>query len=258
MEKPETEFNFQISNLPEGEPMTAEEVERFLLEQLDKGEVPEKKVLNNLHSLYAHSQRHDKTMAVLERLLGMAENDEERSRYLLYLGQLMERINNYPMAENFYRDAHVLGSQDQAVWYFINNNLGFCLNKMGRFEDAEPFFHAALEIDPSRSNAYKNLGLCFKGRGLFDSAAQCFIMATQVNAADSRSLKHLEILSREHPDLSAIIPEFDETLKKCREAVQIAKETQPDLISTWNKRRSERKKETTKAKKPWWKFWNRE
>jgi tetratricopeptide (TPR) repeat protein len=257
MEKPELEFSFKISNLPDGEPMTAGEIERILLEQLDRGEIPEKKVLNNLHSLYAQSQMHEKTMAVLERLFEMVEDDEERARYLLYLGQLMERMNDFPMAENFYRDAIILKPQDPAVWYFINNNLGFCLNKLGQHEDAERFLHTAIETDPSRSNAYKNLGLCFQGRGLFDNAAQCFIMATQVNAADPRSLRHLEILAREHPDLSSLIPEFDETLKKCREAVQIAKANQPDLISCWNQRRRQKDEERKEAKKPWWKFWNR-
>jgi tetratricopeptide (TPR) repeat protein len=105
------------------------------------------------------------------------------------------------------------------TWYFINNNLGYSLNMLGKFDEGEPFCRAAICIDAQRPNAFKNLGIACRGQGRYIEAADCFVKATQVDASDSRSLKLLEELIEQHPELSF---DFGSQIELCRHAVQLA------------------------------------
>ena len=60
------------------------------------------------------------------------------------------------------------------------NNLGFALNRLGRYADGEALCRQAIALDPRRASAYKNLGLSLQGEGRVVEAARAFVTATQV------------------------------------------------------------------------------
>jgi tetratricopeptide (TPR) repeat protein len=118
----------------------------------------------------------------------------------------------------------VLEPVNSKTWYFIHNNLGYCLNHCGRHEEAVPYLERAIDLDPLRHNAYKNMGIACEGLGQLTDAALFYIKAVQTNASDPRSLMHLELLAQKHPDLTVAVPNFEAHLQACRMAVRHAQQ----------------------------------
>ena len=136
------------------------------------------------------------------------------------MGQVMEQMADYPDAITCYSQAFSLEPTDTETWYFINNNLGFCLNTLGRYEEGEVYCRNALSVDPGRSNAHKNLGISREGQGDYVEAADAYMAAIRVDACDPRALQHLEELYHRCPESILQIPDFEAKLAKCREAVR--------------------------------------
>ena len=147
-----------------------------------------------------------------------------------------ELKGRFPAAAGYYRQALGLEPMNTWTWYFVNNNLGFSLNVLERFAEAEDYCRKALETDPNRPNAYKNLGLSLSGQGRYHEAAQCFVAATQVNAADPRAFHLLMDLLKEHGELEY---DFETAAACCRKAVETAarkvEEMKPVVHRGWKK-----------------------
>lgn len=216
-------FHFFASPVsPDGERPTAV-TEAELLEAMRKKEAELAEALWNLAWFYSQVGRQTDALELIERVLQMAVDPERKAACLLTLGQLMEQLQNFPSAMDFYSRAFVMEPACTGTSYLINNNLGFCLNTLGRHQEAEPYCRAAIAIDPDRQNAYKNLGISLEGRQKFRDSAEAYLAAIRANAADGRALGHLESLYRAHPQLAAEIPEFEEKLARCREAVTLVR-----------------------------------
>ena len=158
------------------------------------------------------------------------------------MGQLREQIADYEGAARYYRGAFGLQPRRTDLWYWINNNLGYCLIQVGRFKEAEGHLKVALAIDSNRSNAFKNLGLALLGQKESAKAAEYFVLATQANASDPRSLTHLEQLLDADPELLVEVPDLQHKLDACRKAVEHAASQQPDVGARWNELRAQQKK----------------
>jgi tetratricopeptide (TPR) repeat protein len=130
------------------------------------------------------------------------ESPSHSAMSLFVLGQLMENERRYAAAARCYAQALQFETDDEWT-YFMNNNLGFSLNQVGRFKDAEGYCRAATRIDPLRHNAWKNLGVAFTGQGLFPEAAAAFITAVRACPRDGRALGHLDELMAAHGDVVA-------------------------------------------------------
>lgn len=221
----------------EGEVMTFEEAERGLLEQLAEGKGDFRDSLWQLVRLYSYVKRHDEAMKYVHALIRASRDTEESASLILALGQLMEQRGDYPGAIEYYRGAFCLKPSATQVWYLINNNLGFCLSEIGRYDEAGGYLLAAIQIDPGRPNAYKNLGLSFQGRGDYVRAAECFIDATRVDARDPRAFGHLEGLLSGHPELKDRIPGLPEKLRECRQALTAAGHLDPALMNKFRVQR---------------------
>ncbi|HMG21000.1 MAG TPA: hypothetical protein VK607_06770, partial [Kofleriaceae bacterium] len=123
-----------------------------------------------------------------------------------------------------------LGQTNAGTWYLIHNNLGYCMNQVGRYEEGEAYCRTATEIDPKRANAFKNLGLSLQGQGRLAAAAGSFVDAVKANASDPRALKHLEDLVAAHrAELAAEIQDLDELLDQSRLAVRTAARVNEEL-----------------------------
>ncbi len=170
--------------------------------------------------LYTQTGRQPEALQVAKRILALARGPEMKAWCCLAMGQVMEQMADYPAAITYYSEAFSLEPAHTETWYFINNNLGFCLNTLGRYREGEVYCRNAISIDPGRSNAFKNLGISREGQGDYVQAADAYMAAIRANACDPRALQHLEELYRRFPESMLQIPEFEAKLAKCREAVR--------------------------------------
>jgi protein O-GlcNAc transferase len=186
-----------------------------------------------LANLYKRVGQTDKAMDYLRRLLETAEDLEARAQIILTLGQTAEKMRDYAMAVDLYRQALAHEPLNPVHWYFIHNNLGYSLVQLGEFAKAEKYCRAAIQINPNRANGFKNLGLALQGQGRYREAARSFVDATRANAADARSFGHLEALLKDHPELQL---EFGPELECCRKAVALVAEKLAQAEAAWQPR----------------------
>jgi tetratricopeptide (TPR) repeat protein len=159
--------------------------------------------------------------AYAEKILALEEDPHLRANLLLNIGRLFEHANDFQAAVATYSRAFELPAERDETWYFLNNNLGYSLNQVGRHAEAEAYCRAAIAIDPDRHNAHKNLGLSLQGQGRYLEAAQCLLEAARINPRDRRALGHLEDLLAQHQEVGRDHPEFLEAAQQCRDAVRI-------------------------------------
>jgi tetratricopeptide (TPR) repeat protein len=220
MEKP-LNFRFELPRPPVGPlvEVSSQEMEKLLLKKLEESENNPTQALWQLALFYKQIRQNGKALTRLQELLPLLPDPEERARCVLSMGQTMEQTGNYAAAAGYYKQALALEPMHTWTWYFVNNNLGFTLNIMERFAEAEPYCRRAIETDANRPNAYKNLGLSLAGQGQYRQAAQCYVAATQVNAADARAFHLLVDLLKKHPELEY---DFEAAAVCCRKAVETA------------------------------------
>jgi tetratricopeptide (TPR) repeat protein len=139
----------------------------------------------------------------------------EKAEVLLSMGQTLERSGDHRAALHIYSRAFDLPQKPDLVWYFLNNNLGYCLNQEGRYQEADKHCHAAIEIDPKRHNAYKNLGLALQGLGRYSEAAESLMAAAIACPEYGRAHGNLEDLIAAHPEILEQDPGLLERLRIC-------------------------------------------
>lgn len=207
---------------PTNENPAQTEKERALLAQLAASGGENVDALWDLATFYSTTSEPMAAMKYVDKLSSLADNAEDKAHCYLSMGQIMERNDDNENAIKFYKQAFALEPMSNNTWYLINNNLSYCLNQLGLYDEAKSYCMAAIKINPERHNAYKNLGIAFAGKGEYPIAVKCFFKAVMVNAADPRSLAHLEKLIEEHSELLTQMPELSSKLEECREAVKAA------------------------------------
>lgn len=152
-------------------------------------------------------------------LLELVSCLEGKAQIVLALGQMAEQAGDYFLAVSFYREALSMEPATSWTWYFIQNNLGYSLNQLGRYDEAEIYCRRAISTIPELPNAHKNLGLALIGLKRFSDAAISFVTATHAEPLDHRATGHLEELLDSHPELQI---EFQHQLESCKNALQVA------------------------------------
>ena len=127
-----------------------------------------------------------------EELLARPCRPDEAARAHLTLGCVHEHELDWEAAIASYRQVLANDPQDPTVKYFGNNNLGYSLIQLGRFDEAEDYCLAAVDVEGHRHNAHKNLGLVYQGQGRWLDAALSFLTAYELNPRDPRAWHHLE------------------------------------------------------------------
>ena len=216
-------------DLSDGRQLSAEEIEKRLLEKLQACENEVQKALWEIGSFYQDTGRSKQASAYLERLIEPTDDPEQKAFQYLTKGQTMERRGDYKSAIAFYARALPLEPMNIEVWYFINNNLGYCLNIFREYDRAEEYCRTAIRIDPERHNAYKNLGISLQGQGRLVEAANAFITAVRTNPQDPRALRFLEGLQEQHPGIREDIPDIMEQLQVCKQSVKAALEARQEM-----------------------------
>ena len=232
-------FSYSLPDRPEGSlvELSFAEIEEVLLNNLREAKGDLRDPMWQLARFYSHTKRHEAALDYLRKVLALQPDTDHKAATVLGMGQTMEQVGDYESAVRYYREAFAFEPVHTPTWYFINNNLGFSLNMLERFDEGEKFCRAAIEIDGQRPNGFKNLGIALRGQGRFADAAACFVKATQADASDPRSVKLLEELLEQQPELSF---EFDSQLEFCRKAVEVARQQharlpQPQIQRGWRK-----------------------
>lgn len=127
--------------------------------------------------------------------------DHDIARNCVAQGYEHEKRGNWLAAIESYNTALAADPQDPLVRYFANNNLGYSLVQIGRFDEAEEYCEAAIAIEPAQYNAHKNLGLALQGQGRCLDAAFSFLEATHLSPGEPRAWRLLEQLLTAHPAL---------------------------------------------------------
>ena len=244
------EFFVSVPDLPEGQALTFEEMEKLLLGELKKSGGTSEQTLFNLAYLYSEAGRQDLAVGYVKQLLEVTKDPEKRAAGTLTLGQLMEQTGDFRNACVYYEWTLGLEPGRKLTRYLGHNNLGYSLNQLGRTEEAEPHFRQAISVDPQRPNAYKNLGLTCEALGRPEEAAECYVRATKADASDTRAFSHLTTLVERRPDLLEKVPHLRRDMERCRKFTKVADGLTPDFGEHWRELRE-------KQKPPWWKFWKR-
>ena len=119
-------------------------------------------------------------------------------------GAYCEGIRDYESAADFYVACVRVPKTDKMMIYLSLNNLGFCLNYLRRFAEAEKFIRQAIAVSPEKYNAWKNLGVSLEWQGQYEEAAECYLKAVQLGRGEPRSQMHLYRILRRHPTLRKI------------------------------------------------------
>jgi tetratricopeptide (TPR) repeat protein len=215
----ETPNPTQPSPPPDSAETDLARMERELKEQLDQAGKNPRDVLWQLARLYNATKRHDQALQCLRRILASESDLEVKASCVLALGQTMEQCNDFPAAITCYREALAMEPMGNRTWYFIHNNLGYCYNQVGEFEEGERFCRSAIEINPCPPNGHKNLGIALAAQGKYREAALSYITGTFNQAGDARSFKLLQELINEHPELAF---EFQSHFDRCEKSVRFA------------------------------------
>ena len=140
---------------------------------------------------------------------GEPRHDPESSaRRWLARGCEQEHVQDWEGAVASYGNALAEDPQDPMVRYFANNNLGYSLNQLGRFDEAEGYCEAAIAINPVQYNAHKNLGLAREGQGRWLDAAYSLAEAVRLCPQNTRAWLHLRQLLTFQPGLLAQAPDL--------------------------------------------------
>ena len=213
-------FNFRMRAPSEGGMMTGDEVEKHLVARLNDPNKDQQETRLELVRFYRSTGRVVDALCLAgEYLAGSVDLEQEAEMYF-HLGQAMEHVEDWESAFRFYTKAFELEPKSEFYWYFIHNNIGFSLNQLKRYSDAEKYLREAIAMDPSRANAFKNLGLSLEGQGRFGEAALSFIAAVRADASDPRALGHLEELAERHNEVLDVNPGLAYQIARCREAVE--------------------------------------
>lgn len=208
---------------PQGDAEDEQDVEQLLRKKLVRYRDEYCQTLWKLAWLCSRSGRLRQAVAYIQEILAIADDPDIAATCYLTLGQFMEQVREYRAALAFYAQAYALEPVEPNTAYYVHNNLGYCLNRLERYEEAESYLRAAIEIDPKRQNAYKNLGVSLEKQGRCAEAAQCYIQGIEADASDARALWHLEELVSDHPEVAQAIPDLFLQLERCRAAVQAAR-----------------------------------
>jgi tetratricopeptide (TPR) repeat protein len=215
-------FGFRKYQPSNGKPTTLEETERSYLAKLNDPHEDHQAVRRGLILVYRTMGRAAEAMYHAQEYLAHTNNVEDRAEAYFFLGQAMEHVKDFESAFRFYMQAMELEPRNKMYWYFIHNNIGFSLNQLSRYLDAEKYLREAITIDRSRANAFKNLGLSLEGQGRYSEAARSYIAAVQANATDPRALWHLEELAGRQPELFTELSDLCNQITLCRHAVVLA------------------------------------
>jgi|SRR5262245_9906049 len=149
---------------------------------------------------------------LLREFLNISKDTERSAHCYLALGQIATDEQRLDAALEFFTTALELAPKKRKVLYVLHNNIGYCLNKLGRCLEGEKYCRMAIDIDWTRASAYRNLGASLQGQNSPIGAAWVFVEAMKIDNADNRARLLLERLVAANPTISAHCPWVNDAL----------------------------------------------
>ncbi len=146
----------------------------------------------------------------LQKLLLAEKYDDSYAPEHTVLGVLYERIKDYPKAEREYKRAYAL----EPTKGDVNNNLGAFLCRMGKVDEALPYFKRAV-ADPfyhTPDAAFTNAGTCLLKVGRLQPALTEFQRALALNPKNPDALYQTAVILHKQGDdfhARAFVQRFD-------------------------------------------------
>ena len=154
----------------------------------------------------------DAATRLLEGFIDLNKDAEQSAHCHLALGQIATDEQRHETALHHFMAALELAPKRRKVVYVLHNNIGYCLNSLGRFSEGEQHCRAAIEIDWTRASGYRNLGISLDGQKNFLGAAWVLVEAVRADEADNRARELLEKILANHPALGIQCPWIMQTL----------------------------------------------
>jgi tetratricopeptide (TPR) repeat protein len=151
---------------------------------------------------------------LLEMFIETSDHREQRAHCYLTLGQIATDEQRFETALNHFGSGLALKPADKKITYVLHNNIGYCLNMLGRHPEGERHCRLAIEINSTRASAYRNLGISLEAQGNLFGAAWAWVEATKVDTSDLRALTSLKKLLSEQPALLIRCPWILDQLKE--------------------------------------------
>ena len=174
----------------------------------------------DLVKFYQNTGRPLEAVAWLEPLTGH-HIPSARDLAWLVLGNMAEQAGDFAKAVAYYERGLQEEPRKRLVLYFMHNNLGYSLSKVGEYQRAEEHCRAAIAVSNDRYNAHKNLGIALEGQGYWFAAALAYVDAVTADDCDARPLIHLENLIAAHPEVEKLLPRFTSLMESCRRLEQL-------------------------------------
>lgn len=181
-------------------PPVTNEFEKALCENVFKCERQLEEAIYEAAKYFASKGRYQYACHLLVRFADFTMDQEKDAFFRLTAGQVAEHAGDLNVAADEYRKGLENKISDEETAYFLNNNLGYTLIQIGKFDEAERYCREAIAIDSTRFNAHKNLGLALHGQEKYLEAAIALKKASLLSK-DSRAGKHLKELLKEHPEI---------------------------------------------------------
>ena len=184
-------------------PLTTEDTEKLLLERLRNSTTEDDhfRWLLFVVGYYRGMQRIDAAKGLLQGFLTESDKSEYKVHCHLALGQIATDEQEFEPAVNHFNAALAFKPASQKVQYVLFNNVGYCLNMLGRYPEGERQCRLALELDARRPSAYRNLGVSLQGQGNAIGAAWVLVEASKADPSDNRARAILEKLISLNPTL---------------------------------------------------------
>ncbi len=133
---------------------------------------------------------------------GISITNSEVANVYLARGEVAETEEQWGFALENYGIGLSLLPKDTKTRYFLFNNAAHCLNALELYSEGESYCRRAIDINPTRPEAYGNLAVSRHGQGNLRGSALCLVEAIKINPSDERPVRLLKQLLTDHPTLS--------------------------------------------------------
>jgi tetratricopeptide (TPR) repeat protein len=186
-----------------------QDTERLLLERLRSSATEEDyfRWMLFIVGYYRSIRKTESAVALLQDFLKKQIGDGEKKAHCqLALGQIATDDQRMEAALEHFQAALECQPKKRKVTYVIHNNIGYCLNRLARFKDAEKHCRMAIEVNWKRASGYRNLGVSLEGQGDLTGAAWVLVEAIKLEVSDERARALLEKFIAEHPAMIVRCP----------------------------------------------------
>lgn len=196
-------------NVTQENSLPGQDTEKLLLDRLKTSTTEEDYFRWTLFVVgyYRSIGKADAAIALLQDFLKKKVADDEKNAHCqLALGQIATDDQRLDEALVHFQAALQFEPRKKKIAYVIHNNIGYCLNRLGRFVDAERHCRTAIAINWKRASGYRNLGVSLQGQGELIGAAWALVEAVKLEVSDERARALLEKFIAEHPGIIVRCP----------------------------------------------------